>query len=174
MSRAVRRLTIPIGFALLAVAAMMLVDLSRPDPVMATIVDEKLVGSGGRWGAEVEWVADDGTPRSGFVGLPEEYLGSDEVPLIVHEDGSLEVSEGGFGPLTYLGAGIIAFGLGLTVDLSLRGFGYVRGTDPLSSQARSTRTPTHSMRGTDRLSSQARSTRTPAHSIVARTCFGLP
>ena len=128
MSRAVRRLTIPIGFALLIVAAMVLVDLSRPDPVMATVVDEKLIGSGGRWGAEVEWVADDGIPRSGLVGLPVEYLGDDQVPLIVHEDGTVTVSEGGFGPLTYVGAGIIAFGLGLTVDLSLRGFGYVRGT----------------------------------------------
>jgi len=128
MRKAMRRLTIPIGFAVLAVAVLMLVDLSRPEPVMATVVDEMLVGSEGRWSAEVEWVTDGGTPRSGFVGVPEEHLGSDEVPLIVHEDGRLEVADGGFGPLTYLGAGVIAFGLGLTVDLSLRGFGYVRGT----------------------------------------------
>jgi len=128
MSRAVRRLTIPIGFALLIVAAMVLVDLSRPDPVMATIVDKMLIGMGGRTRAEVEWVTESGSPRSDYVVLPEKYRSSDQVPLIVHEDGTVAVSEGGFGPLTYVGAGIMAFGLGLTVDLSLRGFGYVRGT----------------------------------------------
>lgn len=128
MSRAIRRLTIPIGFAVLAVAVMMLVDLSRPDPVMARIVDTMLIGMGGRTRAEVEWVTESGSPRSDSVILPEKYRGSDEVPLIVYEDGTVAVSEGGFGPLTYVGAGVIAFGLGLTVDLSLRGFGYVRGT----------------------------------------------
>jgi hypothetical protein len=128
MSRVTRRLAVPIGFALLAVAVMVLVQLSRPDPVMATVVNEYLIGMEGRWSVEVEWVDDDGTPRSDLVVIPEEYLGNEVIPVIVHEDGSIEVPEGGFGLLTYIVTGIIAFGLGLTVDLSLRGFGYVRGT----------------------------------------------
>jgi hypothetical protein len=128
MSRASRGLVIPIGFVLLTVTVMLLVNLSRPDPVMATVVDEMLIGMEGRTGAEVDWVTESGSPRSEFVVIPEKYRGRDVVPLIVHEDGTVAVSYGGFGPLTYLIAGIIALGLGFTVELSLRGFGYVRGT----------------------------------------------
>jgi hypothetical protein len=126
MSRA-SRLIIPIGFALVAVAVVMLVQLSRPDPVMATVVNEYLIGMEGRWSVEVEWVEDNGTPRSDFVVIPVRYLGDEAIPVIVHEDGSIEVHEGHFGILTYIVTGTIAFGLGLTVDQSLRGFGYVRG-----------------------------------------------
>jgi hypothetical protein len=128
VNRAFRWLVIPIGFAVLAVGVMLLVDLSRPDPVMATVVDMDLIGMNGRTAADVECMTDGGTPRSEYLVIPEQYRGNDVVPLIVHEDGTVAIDDGDFEPWLYVAVGIIAFGLGLTMEQSLRGFGYVRGT----------------------------------------------
>ena len=128
MSRMKGWLFIPLGFALVAVATTFLVDKSQPDPVMAAVVDVDLIGMNGRTAADVEWVTDGGLPRSEYLVIPEQYRGNDVVPLIVNEDGTVAIDDGTFGPWLYLAVGIIAAGLGLTVELSLRGFGYVRGT----------------------------------------------
>jgi hypothetical protein len=128
VNRAFSWLVIPIGFAVLAVGVMLLVDLSRPDPVMATVVDVDLIGMNGRTAADVEWIGENGTPHSEFVVIPEQYRGNDVVPLIVNEDGTVTIDDGAFGPWLYVAVGIIAAWLGLTVEQSLRGFGYVRGT----------------------------------------------
>ena len=125
----VSRLMIPVGFALVAVGITFLVDVSQPDPVIARVVDTHVIGMDGRISADIEWVTESGTARSAaFVLVPDEYRGMDVVPVIGHEDGALDISDGPIGTSVYLAAGIIAMALGLTVDLSLRGFGYVRGT----------------------------------------------
>jgi hypothetical protein len=125
----VSRLMTPVAFALVAVGITFLVDASQPDPVMARVVDTHVIGMDGRISADIEWVTERGATRSAaFVLVPDAYRGMDVVPLVGHEDGALEVSDGSFRPSVYVAAGIIAMALGLAVDLSLRGFGYVRGT----------------------------------------------
>jgi hypothetical protein len=119
---------VPFVFATGAVGLLLVAAALQPKPVLAEVLSVRATSSSTQL-ATVLWADAEGTTRTDLVELPVGYQPADRIP-IWPDDG---VSPTRFGNLVIvltpgllLATGALAFLLGLVVDLSLRGYGYVR------------------------------------------------
>ena len=122
----------PFLVAAAAVSVLLLVAAFQPKPITAEVLRVRTNAFMVEV-ATVSWLADDGTTRTEFVELPTGYEPGNRMPIWPGE-GATPTRYGE--PLVVVTPGLlvavaaVAFLFGLVVDLSLRGYGFVR-TGPM-------------------------------------------
>ena len=127
-----------LGFGLLVVAAL---EITRPDPMEATISWGETAVADGITYHQVTW-SESGVQQVAWAVIPEEYRDADTVPIHVPEGTATDIT-GEISPVVTVADGsgryifyglilLISLLLGTTTLMGLRGFGYVPGTGQVS------------------------------------------
>ena len=126
------------GFGLLVVATL---EISRPEPVEATVDWDEIAVAEGVTYNQVTW-SESGVQQNAWAVIPDEYLDEETVPIHIPEGTASDIT-GEISPVVTVADGsgrfifyglilLISLLLGTTTLMGLRGFGYVPGTGQVS------------------------------------------